>query len=236
MEPENRPVPPPASPPVALNTPPQPPAPSASVQPPPAEEPAGPSRWRSALSTILLFALAPITALLIAAFVVQSYQVDGESMETTLQNNDRLIVDKIPRSLARITHHNFVPKRGTIIIFNQTLDLGNGLTEKQLVKRVIGLPGERVVVNNGSITVYNSQHPDGFNPDNTGLYALHLPSNQPITTAGQVDVTLSGSQIFVCGDNRPNSEDSRFFGPVQLNKVVGVLSFRVLPLSKVHHY
>jgi len=231
MEPENRPVPPQNTPPMASPPVPQPPAALAPPDNQPESEDSGGSRWRSALSTLALFALAPITALAIAAFVVQSYQVDGESMESTLQNNDRLIVDKIPRTWARITHHNFVPSRGTIIIFNQTLDLGLGPQDKQLVKRVVGLPGERVVVNNGTLTIYNAQHPNGFNPDKSGLYPYTAP-----TTAGQVDVTLGPNQIFVCGDNRPNSEDSRYFGPVQLSKVVGVLSFRILPLSKVHHY
>lgn len=202
--------------------------------PPP--EPEKNSRWGSIISTIFLFALAPLTALAIAAFVIQSYQVDGQSMETTLQNNDRLIVNKIPRSLARLTHHSYVPPRGTIIIFNEQLDLGTGLSEKQLVKRVIGLPGERVVVNNGTITIYNKQHPEGFNPDTSGQWTLHLPGGTPLTTPGQVDVTLTSNQLFVSGDNRLNSEDSRYFGPIELSQVVGKLSFRILPISEIHHY
>ena len=187
--------------------------------------------WRSVLSTVLLFALAPITALAIAAFVIQSYQVDGQSMETTLQNNDRLIVNKIPRTWARITHHPYVPPRATIIIFNENLDLGNGLSEKQLVKRVIGLPGERVVVKDGKFTVYNTQHPEGFNPDLSGKYKITAP-----TTPGDVDVTLTNDQLFVSGDNRTNSEDSRYFGPIALSQVVGKLSFRIIPISEIHHY
>src|SRR3990172_3207192 len=64
------------------------------------------SRWRSIISTLVLFLIAPVIALLIAAFVVQSYQVDGQSMEPTLQDNDRLVVDKWQRSWARITNHD----------------------------------------------------------------------------------------------------------------------------------
>ena len=189
------------------------------------------SDWRSALSTIALFALAPIVALLIAAFMMQSYQVDGQSMETTLQNNDRLIVNKVPRTFSRLTHHAYIPRRGDIIIFNQSLDPGGSAAEKQLVKRVIGLPGERVVVDNGTITVYNQQNPSGFNPDKSGKYLVSVD-----TTPRKIDLTLKINQLFVCGDNRANSEDSRFFGPVNLNKIVGKLSFRILPLSKIHHY
>src|SRR5260221_3799637 len=55
----------------------------------------------------------------IQAFLFRSYQVDGQSMETALQNGDRLIIDKVPRSLARITNHAYIPNRGDIIVFNQ---------------------------------------------------------------------------------------------------------------------
>lgn len=186
--------------------------------------------WGSVFSTISLFLLAPLIAIFIAAFVVQSYQVDGQSMETALQNDDRLIVDKWPRSWSRITHREYVPKRGNIIIFNQAgLDLGGG--SKQLIKRVIGLPGERVVVSDGDITIYNRENPDGFDPDKSGLYTIAAP-----VTPGSVDLTLKSSEIFVCGDNRTNSEDSRYFGPVNTSQIVGKLAFRIIPLGKAQHF
>jgi signal peptidase I len=203
---------------------------------PPSEEPKHHKKssggWRSALSTILLFLLAPLIALSITAFAFQSYQVDGESMETTLQNNDRLIVNKMPRSLSRITHHAYVPHRADIVIFNQAglFDAG-GNQEKQLIKRVIGLPGDRVVVKNGHFTIYNKQNPKGFDPDQTGRYKITAP-----TTPGDVDITLGEGEIFVSGDNRTNSEDSRAFGPVSVSRIVGKLSFRVLPMSNAEHF
>lgn len=187
-------------------------------------------RWRSAASTILTIVAAAAIALFIAAFIVQSYQVDGQSMETTLQNNDRLIVDKVPRTWARITSHDYVPKRGSIIVFNQSGISATG-GEKQLIKRVIGLPGERVVVGGGSITIYNSQNPSGFNPDKLGIYSIAATD-----TAGEVDLTLGPHEIFVCGDNRSNSEDSRYFGPVNVHNVVGKLVLRILPISHAQKY
>lgn len=199
---------------------------------PPKNHPKTSKSWHSAVSTILLFLLAPLIALSITAFAFQSYQVDGQSMETTLQNNDRLIVDKIPRSLARITHHPYIPKRGDIIIFNQA-GLFNivGAQEKQLIKRVIGLPGDRVVVKDGAITIYNAAHPGGFNPDKTGLYRISAPM-----TPGNSDYSLKSDEIFVCGDNRGNSEDSRIFGPVNVSQIVGKLSFRIFPLDKARRF
>lgn len=188
--------------------------------------------WKSIVSTLLLFILAPAIALSITAFAFQSYQVDGQSMQTTLQDKDRLIVNKTPRTWSRVTHHPYLPKRGDIIVFNQSgiFDTG-GNQEKQLIKRVIGLPGERVVVKDGQITIYNKEHPNGYNPDRTGDYIITAS-----TTPGNVDTTVPAGSIFVCGDNRTNSEDSRYFGPVKLDHVVGKLLYRVLPINKIQQF
>jgi signal peptidase I len=178
------------------------------------------------LASLFLFLVIPIgIALILTAFIIQSYQVDGQSMETTLQDHDRLIVDKIPRTWARLTHHEYVPKRGDIIVFNQS-GLPDVYYQKQLIKRVIGLPGERVVINNGSITIFNRDHPAGFNPDSSGLYHIAAAS-----TEGNIDVSLQSNEIFVCGDNRDNSEDSRYFGPVNVSTIVGKLVVRILPIN-----
>ena len=171
-----------------------------------------------------------ITYTIIQGFLFRSYQVDGQSMEMTLQNSDRLIIDKVPRSLARFTGHAYIPHRGDIIVFNQA-GINYSSQDKQLIKRVIGLPGERVVVKGGEITIFNPSNSGGFNPDDLGLYHIDAP-----TTPGAVDVTLGTDQLFVCGDNRTNSEDSRYFGPIAANKIVGKLSLRVLPISKAQRF
>jgi signal peptidase I len=188
--------------------------------------------WKSVISTLLLFLLAPVIALSVAAFIIQSYQVDGESMEKTLQDHDRLIVDKLPRTIARITGHGYIPHRGDIIIFNQAGLPDAGLSqEKQLIKRVVALPGERIVIKDGGITVYNNQHPSGFNPDKQSGYEIDAP-----LTPGNVELIVPPGEVFVCGDNRTNSEDSRFFGPVSSENIVGKLVLRLLPLDKFQTY
>jgi len=208
------------------------PKPRPNPSPSPGQSAKKPRDWSSTLSTIGLILLAPIIALLITTFAFQSYQVDGQSMETTLQNNDRLIVEKIPRSWAKLTRQPYIPKRGDIIVFNQSGFFGDqGLANKQLIKRVIALPGERVVIKDGAIAVYNSKHPNGFNPDQSGVYSL-----ASARTSGEVNLTVPPGTIFVCGDNRANSEDSRFFGPVSSGNIVGKLVLRVFPLSKAQSF
>lgn len=181
------------------------------------------------VSTAGLFIIAILIALFTKSFIIQPYVVDGQSMETTLQNNDRLLVNKLPLTFAHFGHR-YVPNRGDIIVFNQS-GLPGFATSKMLIKRVVGLPGERVVIKDGVITIYNATHPKGFNPDKETGYKITASS-----TLGSVDVLLTKSQIFVCGDNRNNSEDSRFFGPVNVDQIAGKLAFRILPLSKAEHF
>jgi signal peptidase I len=183
---------------------------------------------KSTLSTLLILLVAPLVALLLTAFVFQSYEVDGPSMQTTLSDHDRLIVFKVQKTVARVTGHPFLPNRGDIIVFNkQGLYDFNSNTEKQLIKRVIGLPGDRIIVQDGTLTVYNAQHPDGFEPDKTMSYGKVI-----VTTPGNIDVTVGKNELFVCGDNRQNSLDSRSFGPINASDVVGKLGIRISPLSK----
>ena len=192
------------------------------------------SRFSEILSTFIAIVVALGLAICIISFVFQSYQVDGPSMQNTLHNNDRLVVWKVPRTWARVTRHAYVPQRGDIIIFNQgnLAEFGQA-NIKQLVKRVIGLPGDRVVVNNNHITIYNKQHPNGFNPDTTLPYGKGRVF--PVTS-GDIDITLASNQIFVCGDNRTDSLDSRAFGPVNVNSIVGKLALRIYPLSSVERF
>jgi signal peptidase I len=193
--------------------------------PPP---PPGHSGWRELFSTIAILLTALAVALFIIGFVFRSYQVDGPSMENTLQNADKLIIWKVPRSWARVTGHAYIPNRGDIVVFSES-----GLSEfgqqdtKQLIKRVIGLPGDHLVLNNGSYTIYNRAHPQGFDPDKTLPYGKNIP-----TTTGNVDITLGQSQLFVSGDNRPDSLDSRAFGPISASQVVGKLVLRVFPINQ----
>jgi signal peptidase I len=188
---------------------------------------------REALSLIGVLVTALAVALCLIAFVFQSYQVDGPSMQNTLQNANRLIVWKLPRTWARITGHTYIPKRGDIVVFTQSGLAAYGQQDtKQLIKRVIGLPGDRLVVKNNAYTIYNKQYPNGFDPDKT------LPYHAQITevTTGNQDITLGKDQIFVSGDNRTNSLDSRSFGPINASQIVGKLAVRVLPLSESERF
>lgn len=228
MQPTN-PYPPSSQSPGAVPTPPSPVIPPAS----PHRDRQRREGIKSIIGTILILLTAPILAITITMFLFQSYEVDGPSMEPTLQTQDRLIIWKAGRSWARVTGSDFIPERGNIIVLvKRGMYDFNSDKEKQLIKRVIALPGERVVVKDGKMTVYNDDYPDGFQPDTT------LPYGEAIVeqTEGNVDITVGAKEVFVVGDNRDNSFDSRSFGTIPAEDIVGTLAFRILPLSELRRF
>jgi signal peptidase I len=207
---------------------------SAPTQPPISQpEPSSPRHsdgLKNVLTTLAVLIAAPLIALFITSFLFQSYEVFGPSMQSTLHNGDRLIVLKAPRSWSKLRGKTFMPMRGQIIIFTKLdlfVDGGDG-SNKQLIKRVMGLPGDRVVVKDGVLTIYNTQHPDGYQPDKTGYWSGNIPESTPING----EWTVGDGEVFACGDNRVNSLDSRTFGPIKTKDIVGTASFRFLPVSQ----
>lgn len=191
------------------------------------------NKLKDTLSTLGIIILAPLVALFLTSFIFQSYQVDGPSMETSLQNRDRLIVTKTGKTWARISRNDYIPKRYEIVIFNHSGDYGDSgfIAEKQLIKRVIGLPGDRVVVKDGVVTVFNNQHPEGFLIDREG------PEKNAISnTTGNIDETIKPGELYVMGDNRENSLDSRSFGAIRSVDLVGKLSLRIFPFDKAEQF
>lgn len=183
------------------------------------------------LSTLGILIIAPVIAIFLTIFVFQSYQVDGPSMEGTLSHNDRLIVTKTGKTWSRITGEDYIPARYSIIVFNGSGQKGYEIRKKQLIKRTIGLPGDRVVINDGIVTVYNEANPEGFYPDKQG------PESATVnTTDGDIDQTLKPGEVFVLGDNRANSLDSRAFGVVSSGDIIGTLSVRIYPLGSVKKF
>ena len=153
-------------------------------------------------------------------------------METTLFTGDRLIVNRLPVTWAQLQNKSYIPERGQVIVFkNPKYDAGMG--EEFIVKRVIAFTGERVVLKNGTYTVYNSGHPAGFNPDD----ANHGEPGSP--TSGQVDTVVADGTVFVSGDHRQESfsYDSRNgLGTIPYYDIIGPVKFRVFPFTKLRSF
>ena len=185
------------------------------------------------IGIIIFIVSVVIGTLIINNFIFRSYSVVGPSMESTLYTDDRLIVTRVPATLAHLQNSSWVPKRGDIVVFKNP-QISTGLGDQYLVKRVIGLPGEKVVVDKGKITVYNTEHPEGFNPDT-------LPSGGTpgSPTTGYKVTEIPQNEIFVSGDHRTGnySYDSRNgLGTVPLYDVIGPVKFRLFPFDKIRFF
>ena len=184
------------------------------------------------ISILVFITCVVIGTILINTFVFRSFNVVGPSMESTLYTGDRLIVDRLPVTWAQLQNKTYTPKRGQIIVFKNP-QYAPGSEDEYIVKRVIGLPGEHVVLKDGHYTVYNSAYPTGFNPDDNN----HGEPGQP--TSGTVDQIVPAGELFVSGDHRQGnySYDSRSgLGTIPLYDVIGPATLRIFPFNKVRTF
>lgn len=191
-------------------------------------------RLSDGLSLVIFVIGVAIGTVLLNAFVFQTFNVEGASMETTMYTGDRLIVNRLPVTMSKLQNKNYTPKRGQIIVFknpNYNASLGK---DEYIVKRVIAFAGERVTVKNGTTTVYNKESPNGFNPDST------VNKNEPgQPTSGNIDTVVPKGTIFVMGDHRQGnySCDSRnCMGSIPLYDIVGPVGLRIFPFTKIRGF
>lgn len=190
--------------------------------------------WRDIISILVFIALVALGTLFINTFLFRSFSVVGPSMENTLHTGDKLIVNRLTPTLARAFGGQYLPSRGQVIVFRNPIFESTGGTEEYIVKRVIGLPGERVTVKEGVVTVYNKEFPNGFFPDKS--YVQKDGSGPGSPTSGDVDETVRNGEIFVMGDHRVGSFslDSRNgLGTIPLYNIIGPVAFRFFPLNKI---
>ncbi len=187
---------------------------------------------KDVLGIVIFIVCVLVGTLLINTFVFRSYNVVGPSMEATMYTGDRLIVNRLPVTWAQLQNKSYIPSRGQIIVFkNPRYNVGTG--DEFIVKRVIAFPGERVTVADGTITVYNTEHPEGFHPDDDN----HGEPGSP--TSGNVNTVVTDNTLFVSGDHRQGdySYDSRSgLGLIPYYDVVGPVSLRIYPFNKIRGF
>jgi len=179
------------------------------------------SKLGPTVGAVVLFFLEVVQVMIISAaiilpiryFLVQPFYVKGASMEPTYYDHEYLIIDELSYRLRE-------PARGEVIVFRYPLD-----QSQFFIKRIVGLPGETVEINNGHVTIYNEVHPNGE--------ALGEEYLQPEVTEGKKMVTLGADEYYVMGDNRDESLDSRKFGPITRDEVIGRVWIRGLPFSRL---
>src|SRR3989338_278093 len=160
---------------------------------------------------IIIISLAIIIP--VRYFLIQPFLVRGASMEPTFYDHEYLIIDEISYRLRE-------PKRGDVVVFRYPMN-----PSEFFIKRVIGLPGETVQIEGGMVTVFNDEFPLGR--------VLDEPYLGSETTVGTRKAELNPNEYFMLGDNRDHSLDSRTFGPVRRDFVVGRVWFRGFPFNRV---
>ena len=158
--------------------------------------------------------IAIIIVVPIRFYVAQPFVVSGASMDPTFESGHYLIVDQI-------SYRFNEPERGEVVIFKFPED-----PSKFFIKRIIGLPGEGVVARRGAVSIFNPLNPDGLELSETYL----TPSN---TTSDSFSIELGEDEYFVMGDNRRASSDSRIWGPLPRELIVGRAFLRALPVTQI---
>lgn len=167
---------------------------------------------RGLLKDLFILALLIVVVVIpIRLFVISPFVVDGSSMYPTFHNMDYLVVDELVYDFNK-------PQRGDVIVFRYPDD-----PSIFYIKRIIGLPGETVAINHGIVTVTET---NGNKLTLKEPYVVNEDTTYTNTTA------LGPKQYFVMGDNRPNSSDSRVWGPVPRKNIIGRVDVRLLPLSR----
>lgn len=155
--------------------------------------------------------IAVAAVFLIRTFIAQPFLVSGASMEPTFSNGNYLLIDEL-------TYRFREPERGEVVVFRYPAD-----PSSFFIKRIIGLPGEKIIIENGIISIIAG----GENKILTEPYIWRHK------TGGRFETTLGVGQYFVLGDNRDASFDSRSWGPLNRENIVGLVRLRLWPFNEV---
>ncbi|MEA5576810.1 signal peptidase I [Anabaena sp. UHCC 0451] len=173
-----------------------------------------PKTWGAWQENFTLIAIALTLALLIRTFIAEPRLIPSESMYPTLQTGDRLVVEKV-------SYRFHPPTIGDIVVFQSPPELQRrGYDKNQaFIKRVIGMPGEVISVANGKVFLNGQPIPEDY---------IAEPPNQPFPP-----VKIPEDQFFVMGDNRNDSNDSRYWGFLPRQNLIGRATFRFWPLDRI---
>ncbi len=168
-----------------------------------------PKKFFKEFGTYIIIAL--IIVIPVRTFIAQPFVVNGASMDTTFADGEYLIVNEF-------TYQFDNPQYGDVVVFKAPLD-----PKKYYIKRLIGKPGDTIKIKDEKVTIVNEKHPEGIT-----LIEPYIHTD----TFGSVNLKLKEGEYFVLGDNRINSSDSRSWGAVPRENIVGTPLVRILPPSR----
>jgi signal peptidase I len=171
--------------------------------------------FREVLEVIVIIAAALIITMVLRIYVIDQYEIPSASMDPTIEINDRLFAEKV-------SYHFGDIQPGDIITFNDPIEEG-----RVLIKRVIAVGGQTIDLQNGFVVV------DGETLDEPYTYGKESVPLEPMTGMRiTYPYTIPEGYVWVMGDNRTNSLDSRYFGPIPESTVLGKALIRIWPLNR----
>ena len=183
------------------------------------------------IEIVKIFLLAFLIIVPIRIFLLQPFFVQGASMEPNFEDNEYLIITELgykqtevkigSNKIFKVNSFKDI-ERQTVLVFRYPND-----RNKYFIKRVIGLPNERVEIKNGVVKIYNRENPNGFILDESAYLA------KTVETMGDLSMQLNEDQYFVMGDNRRFSSDSRAWGPISKADVIGKVLLRAWPVNNL---
>lgn len=174
--------------------------------------------WRQIREWVSVIVVAVVIATLLRTFVVQQYYIAGPSMETTLWGNDRVLVNKLSYRIGD-------PQRGDVIVFDRITTNGDSVQHDDLIKRVIGLGGETLEIRDCRVFIDGAPLAEPWLSD--------APTDENCGTANLDPVRVGQDEVFLIGDNRPMSFDSRMFGPIDRDLIRGRAVVVIWPFDNI---
>jgi signal peptidase I len=179
-----------------------------------------------ALVVAILIVTPLVIAVILRLFVIQTFFIPSGSMEPTLKIGDRIVVDKF-------SYHHHAVDPGDIVVFTRPPNENcGGPSAPDLVKRVVGLPGQTISLSHGYVDINGAPLRESWLP--SSVQGVTYPGPAGTSYALTKPYVIPADHYFVMGDNRPDSCDSRYWGPIAKTSIVGKVVVRIWPFSAIH--
>ena len=180
------------------------------------------AKFREFLEWFSVIGVALTVAIVIRVFLLQQFYISGPSMETTMFSDNRVLVNKLAYRIGEID-------RGDVVVFDRAIPNGNEIQHDDLIKRVIALGGETISISKCVVFIDGVELAEPYLPNRDT--ELTVPADR-CSTVDMEPIKIESDEIFLIGDNRPQSFDSRMFGPIKKDLVIGQAFVLLWPLRE----
>ena len=181
------------------------------------------SKFKAFLEWFSVIGVALTFAIVIRVFLVQQFYISGPSMETTMFSDNRVLVNKLAYRIGEID-------RGDVVVFDRAIPNGNEVQHDDLIKRVIALGGETISISKCVVFIDGVELAEPYLPKRDTEIAV--PADR-CSTVDMEPIKIESDEIFLMGDNRPQSFDSRMFGPIKKDLIIGQAFILLWPLREL---